>query len=163
MLETLKEQPNLSVVTKAKLNAKGYYDPEPKTGKGAKPKKGASVKIGDFFETKVFEFIEAKETLYQKETVIKYYSIDLLWGQGLYQKLRFVLTKINGIQSILVSTDLTLNPLQIIKLYSYRFKIECSFRELNQVVAGFCYHFWCKVMPKLNRYKNNEYNCQQSN
>jgi len=67
--------------------------------------------------------------------------------------LRFVLVKFNGINSILVSTDLNLNPETIIRLYSYHFKIECTFRELKQVIGAFSYQFWCKSMPKLNRFK----------
>ena len=62
----------------------------------------------------------------------------------------------NGIQSILVSTSLTLEPLSIIRLYSYRFRIECTFRELKQQVGAFCYHFWSKHMPRLNYYQKKE-------
>ena len=40
----------------------------------------------------------------------------------------------------------------MIRLYSYQFRIECTFRELKQQIGGFCYHFWSKSMPKLNRY-----------
>ena len=71
-------------------------------------------------------------------------------GQKLYQELRFVLVEMNGIQSILVSTSLKLEPLSIICLYSYRFRIECTFRELKQQTGAFCYHFWSKHMPKLS-------------
>ncbi len=59
----------------------------------------------------------------------------------------------NGIQSILASTSLELDPLSIIRLYSYRFQIECTIRELKQQVGAFCYHFWPKHMPKLNYYQ----------
>lgn len=59
----------------------------------------------------------------------------------------------NGIQSILASTSLELEPLSIIRLYSYRFRIECTFRELKQQIGAFCYRFWSKHMPKLNYYQ----------
>jgi len=158
MLQTLQGQELIHVVTKAKLNAKAYYDPKPKTGKGPKPKKGESLKVADLFTSKASEFISVTMNLYQKDKAVKYYCVDLRWGSGIYQKLRFVLTVVDGVKSILVSTDLTLTPVQIIRLYCYRFKIECSFRELKQVVAGFAYHFWSKAMPKLNRYKSNDDN-----
>ena len=156
MLETLLTCSSLRVVTKAKSNAIAYYEPKQKTGRGAKPKKGEKVPVSSLFATQAHAFRTITATLYGKEKQVKYYSTDLLWGKGLYQKLRFVLVVLDGKESILVSTDLTLSPEQIISLYCRRFKIECSFRELKQVVAGFGYRFWCKSMPKLNRYINNE-------
>ena len=97
--------------------------------------------------------METETELYGKKKTIRYYSIDLLWGQKLYQELRFVLVEMDGIQSILASTSLALDPLSIIRLYSYRFRIECMFRELKQQIGAFCYHFWSKHMPKLSYYQ----------
>ena len=102
------------------------------------------------------EFQETEIELYGKKESIQYYCIDLLWGQKLYQELRFVLVEMNGVQSILASTSLTLDPLSIIRLYSYRFRIECTFWELKQQIGAFCYHFWSKHMPKLNYYRKKE-------
>lgn len=76
----------------------------------------------------------------------------MLWGMKLYQPLRFVLVLRGDQPSILVSTDLTLAATEIISLYGYRFKIECTFREMKQVIGAFGYRFWSKSMPKLNRY-----------
>jgi hypothetical protein len=145
------------VVTKAKSNATAFYPPGAYKGRGAKPKKGLSVKVADFFSTAAFTACELN--LYGKDQLVRFFSIDLLWGKGLYQPLRFVLTVFaDGTKSILVSTDLTLDPIQVIRLYCRRFKIECAFRELKQVVAGFSYHFWSKVMPKLQKFKSNDTN-----
>ena len=58
--------------------------------------------------------------------------------------------EMNGIQSILARTRLALEPLSILRLYSYRFRIECIFREPKQQIGAFCYHFWSKHMSKLN-------------
>jgi len=158
MLTTLVECPILQVVTKAKLNTIAYYDPKPRVGRGAKAKKGEKIKVADLFDTKAIAFETITVTLYEKVQKVPYYSVDLLWGKKLYKKLRFVLTVIDGTRCILVSTDRTLSPMQIIELYCCRFKIECSFRELKQVVAGFAYRFWSKYMPKLNKYEKNEKN-----
>ena len=114
----------------------------------------SSVKIKNFKDIKIIDsFKKTTITIYGKEQEVSYYCINLLWGQKLYQELRFVLVSYNGINSILVSTDLMLNAETIIRLYSYRFKIECTFRELKQVIGAFSYQFWCKSMPKLNRFK----------
>ena len=84
---------------------------------------------------------------------VQYYSCDLLWGKKLYRELRFVLVEYNGTRSILVSTDLTLSPVEIIELYALRFKIENCFREFKQQFGGFSYHFWTKSLEKLNHFK----------
>jgi len=160
MLTALADCPLLHVVTKAKSNAVAYFEPEPKTetGPGAKRKKGEKIEIKSLFQTKADEFSSIVLTMYGAEKAVSHYCIDLLWGAKLYKKLRFVLTMIDGVTSILVSTDLTLTPEQIISLYCRRFKIECSFRELKQAVAGFSYRFWSKHMPKINKYVKNEEN-----
>jgi len=161
MLKTLASQKLLHVVTKAKLNAMAYCDPKPRTGRGAKAKKGEQVKVATLFQTMEQSFVAVTANMYGKRQEVKYYCADLLWGKCLYQKLRFVLVIYDGTKSILVSTDLTLTPVKIIELYCCRFKIECSFRELKQVIAGFSYRFWSKSMPRLNKYKNNEENKAQ--
>jgi len=158
MLEALAKVQELVVVTKAKSNCTAYFPPGEYKGRGARPKKGASVKVSSLFTSHADFFAETILNLYGVDEAVRYFCIDLKWGQGLYQDLRFVLTITGKGTSILVSTDLTLTPIQIIKLYSYRFKIECSFRELKQVVAGFACHFWSKAMPKLLKFKNNDTN-----
>ena len=147
----------MEIVTKAKKSAVAFEKPAPrKPGRGRPPKKGAAVHLKELFISRAGEFQKAETELYGKKESIRYYCIDLLWGQKLYQELRFVLVEMNGIQSILVSTSLTLEPLSIIRLYSCRFRIECTFRELKQQVGAFCYHFWSKHMPRLNYYQKKE-------
>lgn len=105
------------------------------------------------FQEYVGEFMPMTIRLYGKKQDIRYYDTVLLWGQGFYQKLRFVLVEYGNTKSILVSTDLTVSPLSIIHLYSYRARIENSFRTLKQDMGGFAYHFWTKAMGRLNHFK----------
>ena len=144
---------SLEIVTKAKKSCVAYEQPGEYSGRGPYPKKGASVKLKDYFQEKKDSFKTTTVNIYGNEQEVSYYCINLLWGQKLYKELRFVLVNLNGINSILVSTNLNLNPETIIRLYSYRFKIECTFRELKQVIGAFSYQFWSKSMPKLNRFK----------
>jgi hypothetical protein len=143
---------SMHLVTQAKANAVAYEPPEKKKGKGRPRKKGAMVKLRELFQTRASEFETTTVTMYGKEETVQYLCLDLLWGQGLYLKLRFVLVRWGDRLSILVSTDLTLAATDIIALYGYRFKIECMFREMKQAIGAFCYRFWSKSMPKLNRY-----------
>lgn len=142
----------LHILTKAKMSCVAYTKPIQKKGKGRPRKKGDSIKLRDLFETAKDKFTESKVEIYGKKENIEYLCLNLLWGQKLYQELRFVLVKYNDINAILVTTKLTLEPEKIIRLYSYRFKIECTFRELKQLIGGFSYQFWCKSMPKLKKY-----------
>ena len=144
----------MEIVTKAKKSCTAFEKSGPrKPGRGRPPKKDTAIHLKELFSSRAGDFHEAEMELYGKKENIRYYSIDLLWGQKLYQELRFVLVEMDGIQSILASTSLALESLSIIRLYSYRFRIECTFRELKQQVGAFCYHFWSKHMPKLSYYQ----------
>ena len=148
-------QYKMDIITKLKRSAIAYQPaPQRQPGqRGRTRKKGEKVKFSDLFNTEKEYFKSQKLDLYGEKHDIRYYCIDLLWGQGLYQKLRFVLVEYGNVQSILASTDLSLSPLAIILLYSYRFRIETMFRSLKQDIGGFSYHFWTKALPKLNHFK----------
>ncbi|MCD7867200.1 MAG: hypothetical protein LUG62_03170 [Clostridiales bacterium] len=141
----------LTVVTKAKNSCAAYEKPAaPEPGKRGRPrKKGRKVLLNRLFSDKEERerlkkgFTKVEASLYGKQQKVEYLSLDLLWGQGLYQELRFVLVTMvkTGQCSILVSTDLSLDPVQIIELYGRRFSIESCFRGLKQQFSAFCYHF----------------------
>jgi hypothetical protein len=141
------------IVTRAKRSFVGYGDPPPKTGKKGRPKKyGKKVKLIKLFENKLNEFQEATIEIYRERKTIFFLCIDLLWKpKPIGEKVRFVLV-IDGEENfILMCSDLTLSPQDIIKVYSYRFKIEVSFKVLKHLMGVFFYHFWTSVWPKIGK------------
>lgn len=58
---------------------------------------------------------------------------------------------------IIMSTDITLSPVEIIKTYSYRFKIEVSFKQAIYTIGTFSYHFWMSSMTPISRKGGNQY------
>jgi hypothetical protein len=142
----------LTIVTKAKSNAVAYEKPVRKFAKGRPPIKGDTVKLKELFVNQTEAFVSTNIEIYGQLEPIQFLCKDLLWGKGLYQTLRFVLVKHGISDTILVCSDISLTPEQIIRLYSYRFKIEVCFRAFKQLIAGFAYHFWTKYMPKLNHF-----------
>jgi uncharacterized protein (UPF0332 family) len=143
----------IDIVTKAKRNCVAYRHPEPRTGKRGRPKvRGESLKVFDLFSAEKGMFQSAEALIYGKIEQIRFHSVVLLWGQKLYKELRFVLVECGGKLTVLASTDLALDPLDIIKLYGRRFGIESMFREMKQVISAFAYRFWSKHMPRLNRF-----------
>ena len=105
----------VNIVTKAKKNIVAYEQPELKSsGKGRPRKKGVAVKLQDLFATESSSFCNTNVNMYGKSEEVKFLVKDLLWGQGLYRELRFVLVKHAQRTAILVSTDTTLTPESII-------------------------------------------------
>ena len=144
----------VNIVTKAKSNCKAFEYPPPRIpGKrGAPNKVGNKVKLYSLFDSEAEHFTEAVVEIYGRDEFVRWHCKDLLWGEKLYMPLRFVLVEYSEYRTILVSTDLSMDPLSIIRLYAMRFGIESMFREFKQVICGFGYHFWTKKMPKLNRW-----------
>ena len=145
----------IKLVTKAKSNVTAYEKPEKKAHRGRPRKKGKTVHLKELFRSQEL-FNDIQVFMYGKQETVRYYSVNLLWKQGLYQELKFVLVQCKGINSILVTTDLSMTPEAVIRMYSHRFKIECTFKTMKQLIGVGCYHFWSKYMPKLNKYRGND-------
>lgn len=150
-----KDNDLLDLIMRAKTNIVAYTDPviPPKGRRGRKPKRGERIKLNDLFKSP--ELFKTKNLkIYGKTKKVNYYCRDLIWGQGLYKKLRFVLAVYDKKHIILVSTDLKVKAEDIILAYSYRFKIELTFKDFKHIFGGLYNHFWTKAVEKITKWTN---------
>lgn len=150
----------LHVIIRAKKNVVAYKKPvNPKKNKHKPKKYGVKLKLMKLFETRIDKFSSAKAVIYGKNENIKFLCLDLLW-MPIKNYVRFVLAQTSRGNIIIMSSDLSLDPVKIIELYSYRTYIESMFNSFKNLICGFIYHFWSYYMPVKKRIaskKNNAY------
>ena len=123
--------PWIHLITRAKSNYVAYT--------GAKRRKEERFKLWDVFEHLDW-FSEHAHPLHPKRTV-KLFQRDLYWGTASFF-LRFVWVIDGDKRFVLMSSDISLDALTILKFYGLRFQIEQAFRVLKRIIGGFCYRFW---------------------
>lgn len=129
--------PWVHLITRAKSNYVGYTS--------TKRRKKERVKLTDLFNH-IELFSEHPHPLHPQRTV-KIYQDNLYWGKQNFF-LRFVWVVDGNNQFVLISSDLLLESLDILKIYGLRFQIELSFRVLKHIIGGFNYRFWSTLCRK---------------
>ena len=142
------------LVTRARHNAVAYRPPHARRGprRPGRPRLyGQKVRIRNLFRASDV-FARAKSPVYgERQTLIEYRSVTLLW-RPVARLVQFVLVRHPERGSItLMTTDTTLDPLEVIRLYGYRFKIETGFRQALHVLGTYAYHFWMRDMRARKR------------
>ena len=141
------------LVTRVRSNTVGYFPaPKPKKPRRGRPRLyGKKVKLKNLLEEDD-KFETAPSPVYGEQNVqIAYRCLNLLW-RPLGRLVRFVLVKHPSRGRImLMTTDLTMDPLAVIALYGYRFKIELGFKQAIHVIGAYAYHFWMKTMKPISR------------
>ena len=93
----------------------------------------------------------------EKNVMISYQVCDLLWRPaGRLVRFVAVVHPSRG-RCLLMCTDLSLDAIDIIRLYGLRFKIEHSFKQAVRLIGTFYYHFWMRDMKPLRRRNGNQH------
>ena len=140
------------MITRIKHNSVAYMKvlPSEKRGRGRPRLFGDKVHLRDLFAMRQ-DFSSATIDMYGQPSQVSYLSVDLIC-RSFGDLVRYVFVVLpDGRQSILMTTDLCCNPVDVIRLYSLRFKIEGFFRQTKQRMGTFFYHFWTQAVEKTTR------------
>jgi hypothetical protein len=147
------------LVTRAKSNAVAYLPlPTPEQRRRGRPRLyGEKVRLKQLAQDHA-AFTSAPSPVYgESNLTLRYRCMDLIWRPAA-RIVRFVIVCHPHRGTIfLLSTDLTLAPLEILMLYGYRFKIELGFRQAVHVLGAYAYHFWMSGMKPLKRGDGDQY------
>jgi hypothetical protein len=146
-----KGQRLVHVVTRAKSNAVAYDDPPVKVGGRGRPRKyGSKLKLMELFESQEEAFQQATIDLYGCCRIVSVLCLDLIW-KPVGEKIRFVLVVDGSERFVLMCSDVTLSALDIVQAYSFRFKVEVSFKVLKHLMGAFYYRFWTSAWPRIGK------------
>jgi hypothetical protein len=149
---------SLHIVTRAKNNAVAYLPPakQQKHRRGRKRVYGEKLELAKLFDAWTCKFKTAHAQVYCKEEQVRYLTLDLLW-KPIKGMLRFILIEDSRGRIIVMTSDLTLEPLVALGLYCHRIPIETMFDSLKNILGAMRYHFWSKYLQPISRraFKNN--------
>jgi len=150
---------NNHLITRVKSNAVAYT---PYVAQGPK-KRGRPRLYGRKIALRTLlndtqEMQEAPSPVYGEQKITLSYLVrDLLW-RPTGQLVRFVVVvhPSRGL-CLLMSTDITLSAIDIIRIYGLRFKIEHTFKQAVRLIGTFSYHLWLKDMKPLRSGNGDQY------
>lgn len=146
------------LITRVRTNVVAFQEAkQPKRARAGRPKfYGKKLKLRLCFIKE--KMTTAPSPVYNESNVnISYRSMTLIW-RPMGKRVQFVLVEhpTRG-RMILMTTDLLLDPLSVIKLYGLRFKIEVGFRQAVHTIGTYAYHFWMMEMTPIKRRSGNQY------
>lgn len=146
------------LISRVRMNAVAYHLPKAeKRRRGAPRKYGKKVYLRSLFDN-TSSMKQIKSMMYDgSKTTLQYQVADLVWkGTGTVVRFVIVIHPHKG-RAIFMCTDTHLSAEEIIKIYSLRFKIEVSFKQVIRTIGGYAYHFWMKNMKPISKKGNVQY------
>jgi len=150
------------LVTRVKSNSVAFFPATPPPPNRPRPrgrpaKYGRKIKVATLLK-QTGQLQEAPSPVYgEKGVTLRFRTADLLWRPvGILVRFVVVLHPLRG-AILLMCTDLTLSPLEIIRIYGLRFKIELSFKQALHVIGAYAYHFWMAAMTPLRHASGDQY------
>jgi DDE superfamily endonuclease len=147
------------LVSRVKSNAVAFIPcPTPDRRKRGRPKVyGAKVLLKSLLTDSDSMQISPSVVYGEAEGTLRYRMQDLLWRpSGRLVRFVAVVHPTRG-SCLLMCTDTTLDPVEIIRIYGLRFKIEHTFKQAVNVIGTFSYHFWMKDMKPTKRRSGDKY------
>lgn len=148
------------LITRVRSNAVAYRPAVPdkkRKGPGRPKKYGEKIKLKSLLKDTDSMQCAQSPVYGEKGVTISFRCIDLLWRPvGILVRFVIVLHPTRG-SMILMCTDLTLEPIQIIRIYGIRFKIEVTFKQALRTLGAYAYHFWMKAMIPIKKSSGNQY------
>jgi len=142
----------LHILTRAKKNVVAYLPPlKPKKKPRGRPKTyGEKLHLMALFDIWSHKFKKAEALVYRQQEMVRFLTLDLIW-KPVKKQLRFFLIETSRGRIILMTSDLTMEPLIALKLYSRRVTIETMFDMLKNLLGAMQYHFWSKYLNPVSR------------
>jgi len=146
------------LITRVKSNAVAYvpYVHHGPKKRGRPRTYGKKIELVSLFKNR--KMLKAASPVYAEQGVtVEYIVQDLLWKPvGRLVRFVAVVHPTRG-SFLLMSTDTALDPLEILRAYGLRWKIEVSFKQAVHQIGTFIYRFWMKQMVPQRRGDGNQY------
>src|SRR3989338_2473466 len=147
------------LVTRARINTVAYLPVEPPLKRRAgRPKFfGEKFRLPDIAADQSLLRDPPSPIPGEAHVTIRFGCFALLW-RPVGHLVRFVIVDhpLRG-RIVLMTTDTDIDPLDVLVLYSHRFKIETGFRQAIHVLGAYAYHFWMQAMDPIRLRSGNQH------